>query len=452
MLLYYRHMKQIIFLIFCIFLIPKTANAVVPPDFVIQVGSQILPIFGWIFTASIAIFSISYNYIKVLFKKRYIIILICVLSIAGVSLGLAFGIDTIHKKSEIARIEEQIVEQQNQYEESVSSPDSIVETDQGVIFIREYYQHISDGELLEAYRMTSQNISFDTFYTWYKDTTRVHIDKLESTGDNTYSIRVVLFEADVVTTFGVLATIENDENGKATRIGATEVAILGNGAITTEDSDFQVINNETFENLISINPEIFVLDAREKIEFEYGHFPASTHIKFADLEDGQWKQLPTNQPIYVLCWSGIRGSMVASFLREQGLDAYYLEDGANGWVANGGIWEGEISFSAVYDQEQYSRVYTQSQFDDLLKTDVFIVDARNPAKFESDHINGSLNIRILNTPTKEMDKLFSYIPPHSSVIALCDDYINCFDARITGIELERLGNIFLGRYIYTGSN
>jgi len=29
---------------------------------------------------------------------------------------------------------------------------------------------------------------------------------------------------------------------------------------------------------------------------------------------------------------------------------------------------------------------------------------------------------------------------------VCDSFVNCFDAVLTGTELERRGHIFLGRY------
>ena len=95
------------------------------------------------------------------------------------------------------------------------------------------------------------------------------------------------------------------------------------------------------------DPNIFILDAREDEEYEIGHMPGSTHIRFADLLAGMWGDLPEDQEIYVLCWSGIRGKELTEFLRSKAVNARYIEEGADGWVADGGVWEGEIKFSKV---------------------------------------------------------------------------------------------------------
>jgi len=46
----------------------------------------------------------------------------------------------------------------------------------------------------------------------------------------------------------------------------------------------------------------------------------------------------------------------------------------------------------------------------------------------------------------EIEKTFGQVPANSQVITVCDAYVNCFDAKITGVELERRGHQFLGRY------
>lgn len=67
----------------------------------------------------------------------------------------------------------------------------------------------------------------------------------------------------------------------------------------------------TNEEFLAVD-NAFVLDAREDEEYEYGFYVGSTHIRFADILDGQWSTLPTDKVVYIMCWSGIRGSEVAS--------------------------------------------------------------------------------------------------------------------------------------------
>lgn len=50
------------------------------------------------------------------------------------------------------------------------------------------------------------------------------------------------------------------------------------------------------------------------------------------------------------------------------------------------------------------------------------------------------------TPSDSFEKVFSQVKEKSEVVVICDAYVNCFDAKLTGIELEKRGVVFLGRY------
>jgi len=77
---------------------------------------------------------------------------------------------------------------------------------------------------------------------------------------------------------------------------------------------------------------------------------------------------------------------------------------------------------------------------------VILVDTREPYKFKQSHIAGSINIPIMYTAMINVENVFKQVPENSKVITVCDGYVNCFDAKITGVELERRGHQFLGRY------
>lgn len=66
-----------------------------------------------------------------------------------------------------------------------------------------------------------------------------------------------------------------------------------------------------------------------------------------------------------------------------------------------------------------------------------IVDARSPTKFSYSNIKNSINIPLLETPINELNRYFNTVPEKSQVITICDEYINCFAARLVGIELEK---------------
>jgi len=212
-----------------------------------------------------------------------------------------------------------------------------------------------------------------------------------------------------------------------------------NAALFISNADFKsILNNK------SVKP--FILDAREEEEYEIGHFPEVNHIRMADLFDSRWQELPKDKPVYVFCWSGIRGKEVAEFLRSKKVLGVYFEDGASGWFKDKGDWIGDISFKSKYTEERYSKVFKKEEVMQFQKEGVVLVDSRLSEKYKKKHIKGSINLPTLYTPTSDLDKIISQIPKGSKVLTICDEYVNCYDARITGIKLEKAGMIFLGRY------
>lgn len=212
-----------------------------------------------------------------------------------------------------------------------------------------------------------------------------------------------------------------------------------NTPLSISDVDFKAIINSNTQNF-------FILDAREDVEFENGHFPNATHIRMADLKSSEYQKLPTDKFVYVFCWSGIRGKEVAEFLRDKGVLGIYLENGANGWYTSGGDWLGSIKFTEKFTAPKFQKVFSTEEVQKYVSEGIVLVDSREPEKFKQSHIKGALNISMLFTPTANLETVFEQVPAHSKVIAICDDYVNCFDAKVTGVELEKRGQEFLGRY------
>lgn len=190
----------------------------------------------------------------------------------------------------------------------------------------------------------------------------------------------------------------------------------------------------------------YVLDAREDEEYENGRYPGSHHIRFADLVDGAWKNVPTNQPIYVICWSGIRGKEAVTFLRTKKILAQYLETGADGWVTFGGKWDGAIKFRSVYTDKKYEVVFSTEEVRRYVAEGTILIDSRPKEKYGKKHIPGSINIPIIYTPNNEIENIFMQVPKGASVITICDDFVSCFDATIVGAKFEKRQVNFLGRF------
>jgi len=497
------------FALICLIAFPQTANAVPPPDFLFNIGSQLAQVFSIAVLFLSAVFSVSYKYIKVKLalmpSKKPIFITVSVVAILGVSLVSAYLYGEYKQNLEYNKwVEESEEYSQLEVQSKVKAPDdtpelrtkgvkaidklqigavpattlqsteedakftSNIETkndDSSAQFIKDYYEAIANQDLSEAYEMSKQSTNLLTFKGWYKDTTKITLDNLVRIDKTTSSVELTLYEGDNYTRYGVLTELRF-KDGTPTQIASSSVRILSKGRLVekgdeiiaekgdevvnfyTENQDAALsITNSTLNNALkSSSSDYIVLDAREDLEYENGYLEGSTHIRFADLQAGKWIEIPDDKNVYVLCWSGIRGKEVAEFLRTKNIVASYLENGANGWVQWGGSWEGNIKFTEKYTEDRYKKLFTTSQAQNQVANGVVLVDTREPWKFENWHITGSVSIPIMYTPTSSIVETFAQVPSGSTVITVCDGYVNCFDAKITAVELEERGHIFLGRY------
>jgi len=366
--------------------IPKPAQAVMPPDFFFNIGAQVVQFFSIL----VALFSVVFGTIFQFFRTRFILIkhktlfgLGAIIFIVVISLILSYVYanyqQNVEYKKWLAASRTNNVVGQNNVNEAISYPDennqldigtatAVVDTssskfvatnidraDSSATFINNYYENIANGNYQTAYDMSKQTVDYKTFKDWYSATTKITLDKLVRIDETKSSLELTLFEGQQFTRYGVLMTL-HFENGLPVRVEQSEVKILNEGAIQDNTNalvnaadisqeylfynDNQnaniILSNQEFQNSLNQAPDNYlVLDAREDIEFANGNFPASTHIRFADLKAGRWIELPKDKFVYVICWSGIRGKEVAEFLRTKKIVAAYLENGAKGWVDAG---------------------------------------------------------------------------------------------------------------------
>lgn len=485
-------MNMLSFLIILVGIIglAKPAQAVMPPDFVFNIGSQIAQIFSLTVVFLSAIFSTMHQFIKIklatfrLTKWHWLAAVIGILAISG---GISYFYGQYEQKiaynnwlAESQRFDNQtneISKQQTIDKLKISSSENInikaendgskfasnitenLENDQSAQFIQDYYSNIANHDLEKAYAMSKKAVDLATFKSWYKDTTKITLDSLTRIDDKKSSLALTLYEGDKYIRYGVLVTLLLDDDTPI-QVEKSEVRILEQGAVVANSQPLPVsepivnndssifISNEEFNGITASNRnDYIILDARENIEYENGYFPGSIHIRFADLQAGRWIEIPNDKFVYVICWSGIRGKEVAEFLRTKNIMASYLENGANGWVEYGGKWMGNILFAAKYSEERYRLVFNTADVKAKVdKEGVQLVDSREPWKYQQSHIPGSVNIPIMYTPTTNLEAAFNQVKPNSQIIIICDGYVNCFDAKITGVELEARGRQLLGRY------
>lgn len=476
--------------VFCL-LMAVPVRAVPPPDFIINVGTQVMQFFSLALLFLTAIFSSVYQFLRLRFssvrlKTGYWVgamILILVVSAVGAKV---FGV--VLEKRAFARLAltpetkqvlllpdtplsegasdvERILAPSVIFPETpVLVPDASATTstteDRVAQFIQRYYGLIATHDLRGAYDLSKKTVSYDTFASWYATTKSITITKLQRIDATHSSLELMLDEATGRSRYAIAMTVELDPRGVPVRVAASSARFLGEAgssavvAASTASTatmmtlPFKLTNDRLRSILRDPRARFLVLDAREDIENEYGHFPGSIHIRYADLKAGRWVELPTDRPVIVLCWSGIRGSQVASFLRTKKLAASYLAEGANGWVAAGGVWEGSIRFADRFPESRYRIAFSKEEMFRRVQGGAVLIDAREPAGRARRPLENAQPISLLSTPSLELPGLFDRIPDGKPVITVCSEYVDCFEAKLVGVEAERRGHPFLGRYVY----
>ncbi|MFN3429309.1 MAG: rhodanese-like domain-containing protein [Candidatus Sericytochromatia bacterium] len=97
----------------------------------------------------------------------------------------------------------------------------------------------------------------------------------------------------------------------------------------SQTSSTQISAQEVAQQL-KASPGPFVLDVREPGEYQQGRIPGSVLIPLGTLS-GRLNELPTGQPIVVVCRSGNRSGVGTRILRQAGLDALNMAGGMNAW-------------------------------------------------------------------------------------------------------------------------
>ena len=77
-----------------------------------------------------------------------------------------------------------------------------------------------------------------------------------------------------------------------------------------------------------------LIDVREPDEFASGHVPGARLVPLSTVP-AELPQLPSGEPVYVICEVGGRSAHAAIFLTQRGIDARNVEGGTQAWIAAG---------------------------------------------------------------------------------------------------------------------
>lgn len=84
----------------------------------------------------------------------------------------------------------------------------------------------------------------------------------------------------------------------------------------------------------AISHGAYVLDVREKEEYDEVHVPGVVLIPLGQLED-RINEVEDGSRVFVICRSGARSLKGADILEANGIDAVSVAGGTLGWIASG---------------------------------------------------------------------------------------------------------------------
>jgi len=315
-----------------------------------------------------------------------------------------------------------------------------------------YYSYINEKNLEKAYNISTKTIKFNTFKAWYEDIEYLKINSIAKIqwAKDWYKIDLNIKENWKITNFVVFKYLWKTQNQELKIIKSKtvkKIKLWNNilSKVTISNKNFSDIYNNFIKNNFN-SSEIYILDAREDLEVEVGYMPWSKHIRFAELKNWWYYKLDKNKTIYVYCWSGIRWKEVALFLKSKWFDAISLEDGAKWWYNFWGNWKWEINFSSKFNKKNYKKLFMKDSLKNKIEEWTILVDVRDFVKYKNNHLKNSINIPLVNLPKKDWEKYIVKIEKKSKIITVCDNYVNCFYAKVVWIELEKRGFEFEGRY------
>ncbi len=182
---------------------------------------------------------------------------------------------------------------------------------------------------------------------------------------------------------------------------------------------------------IDAGDDLYIVDIRSAADYATNHIEGAYNASWgADLAEKVGK-LPTDQPVYVYCYSGQTAGQTIALLHLLGIEAYsvksgYVNGGASQFTANLSTQANEMpDAGAKFDQAALT--FVKDYFNDIATSgshiiaandarllveagDVTVVDVRSAADFALGHIEGAINIpfgkgmqsELLNLPNEHI--------------------------------------------------
>lgn len=125
------------------------------------------------------------------------------------------------------------------------------------------------------------------------------------------------------------------------RVGLDRIeGFLEDGLDAWENQGFPIaqlgsVSVQLLQHQLDSDQKPFVLDVRTENEWNDGHIPDALHIHGGMLRD-RYQEVPSDVPVAVICGTGYRGSIAASFLKSHGYeDVSNVLGGMSAWKSAG---------------------------------------------------------------------------------------------------------------------
>ena len=112
---------------------------------------------------------------------------------------------------------------------------------------------------------------------------------------------------------------------------------IKSGADLIDEAKARIKEVTPKEVMADTNPDLVLLDVRERNEWNLGHLPNAMHLARGSMETKIEALVPRDKHIVIYCQSGNRSAFAADTLQQMGYDdVASMSRGIIGWVDDGG--------------------------------------------------------------------------------------------------------------------
>ncbi len=112
---------------------------------------------------------------------------------------------------------------------------------------------------------------------------------------------------------------------------------IKSGADLIDEAKARIKQVTPAEAMNDANPNLVLLDVRERNEWNLGHLPNAIHIPRGSMETKVEALIPRGKHVIIYCQSGNRSAFAADTLQQMGYeDVASMSQGIIGWIDAGG--------------------------------------------------------------------------------------------------------------------